>query len=716
MIKELFLSLSLPGWVFFVLILLLFLLTFVYYRRTIPPLSGRRKVLLTVVRAGVLGTVLFLLLQPVLQFVYEIRELPTVAVLLDNSSSMKIKDSFGVRADSVRFILKNAPFKENSDSLHFELFTFDGGLHRWQGDSLDFSGNQTNISHAISEVADSLARQNLQAIILISDGQFNQGVNPVKPAAASPVPVYSVAVGDSLPRKDLLISGLQVNRVAYVGKEVPVLVRIIQTGWEGGEVQVRLRQGKKQLAVKRVKLQRSGFEQQVSFALKADKAGEFRYTVEIIPREGEITTRNNRASFLLRVLKSKLRVLLLSGQPTFDQRMLVYVLRQLPDIQFTVLTEKSPGTFYEGDFRRVQPDSQDVFIFLGFPTERTLQKQLQQIFQSVQERKLPLFFLINSNTVLEKLLPWKELLPVEVPSRLIPRENVMAKLTAGGQLHPVTRLTENRQNLLSLWQDLPPVESFGQGLKFRPGNRVLLTEAGDESSSGSPLLVASVQKETKSLLLAAADFAGWHLQLQDDPNRDTFFQTFIERAVKWLANREDIQRVQIRPAKKVFSAGEAVTFSGQVLDEFYHPLDDAEVEIVIQGEGIKRSDVLMAQGSYYQYQASGLAPGTYSYRLTARRNGEEIGRAEGKIVVEELELEMQELQANPALMREIALRSGGRFWSARQLVKQLKTFRFKQQVHFSKVEHILWNKGYWLVLLVLLLSIEWFLRKRWGLL
>ena len=715
MIKNLYLQFSLPGWLFFVIACVLVLLIYFYYRKTLPPLSAPRRVLLSTVRSASVVLVFFLLLQPVVHLTLKQSRTAVVGVLLDNSASMKIVDGKAPRSDSLKFILNKLLPMENQDSVDFALYTFQENIKRFTGDSLNFSGRQTNISHALESIIDTLLPRNLQLVVLVSDGQFNQGANPLRIAGRSPVPIYTVGIGDTVPPKDLRISGLQVNPVAYLGEEIPLSVRFLQRGFPPGNVFVKLWQGKKLLEVKKSEIPPASFEREVRFTLAPKKAGEFRYTVEIESLKGETTARNNRKSFIVKILKRKIRALLVSGMPNFDQRMLIYTLRQSKDIQLQVLTERKGGDFFERS-EQVKPDSQDVFIFLGFPTRYTRAAFLNKIFLSVQKQKRPFFLLLSRTTDLKKLAPLQAVLPVQISSSLREEKNIVPYLTTSGKLHPATRLDENPQRLLAVWHDLPPVTSFGSRLVWKKGSTALLEASGRDRGKPFPVLGAAALKGTKSLLLAAANVGSWHLQLQENPARNMFFQAFLERSLKWLVNREDIQRIQIKPRQKVFTVGETVEFSGSVLDEFYQPLNDAEVQIELKSDGFRRKDVMPGQGNRYSYRTSGLSPGTYRYTISAKQDDQQIGRTSGMIVIEPYQLELQEPAANRALLQEIAQKSGGKYFSAQKFLDHLASMSFKKQIHWLHREHILWNKTYWLAVIVLLLAAEWFLRKRWGLL
>lgn len=714
MIKDLFFDFSYPTWILFALFCVLFLAALFYYHTSLPPLSHSRRILLTILRSAGLIIVCFVLFKPVLNLIFENKEMPAVALVLDNSLSMTMKEDYGLRKDSLKYILDNFNIHKSLDSLEIRPFVMGGGVKTLDRDSLDFAGSQTNIYRALESVTDSLKGRNLRSIVLFSDGQFNQGLNPLKFAETSRVPVYTVGIGKSRARKDIRISDIRVNRVNYAGKEFPLRVRVMQNGYPAEETTLRVYQNNKLIEAKKIKLPASGFENETVFRLKSIKSGEFQYSVRLNVQEEETTGQNNRASFLIKILKGKIRVLLLSGRPCFDQEILTYCLKQLPDVELTTLTERAPGKYYEKNFAEIPVDSQDVFILLGFPTRLSSGEQLGKIFNTIQINKHPLFLFLTPKIDLNKLSLLQSILPFEISKSIQVDDNVFAHLTAAGNSHPVTRIEANPRQVQMIWSDLPPLTGLGSTLNLKKGSTALLEYS--EKNSRVPLLSVLLVNDQKSLLFSGSDFDAWHLQLQDDPERDRLFIRFLEHALKWLANKEDIRHIQIQPEKKVNKLGETVKFRGQVLGDLYQSLDDAEVTIRVKGEGIDRQDVMNSENGFYFYDISGLAPGTYDYRISTKTNKQNLAPVSGKFLVEKIELELQKTNANIELLKELAEKSGGEYWTAKQAAERLNQIRFKKNIRFEDVEYNLWDKIYWLIALILVFSVEWFFRKRWGLL
>ena len=721
MIENLILKLDWPTWLFFLIILVLAAVAFFYYFRTLPPLSSYRRILLTSLRAVGLIIALFILLSPILQIIFEENEKPVVAVLLDNSASMKISDSFGERGDSLRYLLNHFSRISPDDSIDIRPYFFDLSLRSGENDTLDFQTDGTNMDQALRAVIDTLAGQNLQAVILASDGIYNQGANPVLASQNITVPIYTVMIGDSAKPKDVILKRIQTNQITYVNKELPVEVVLWQNGYDGEKGIISLMQADRQIAHQTITLGKSGFEQKAEITFTPKKVGDFNYTVQIQPLPDEITAKNNSQNIQIRTLKSKIQVLIMSGIPNFDRRFLSYFGDQLKDYQFNFLTEKSSGNYYEASFNKIALDSIDLVILHGFPTKRSDQGQVNKIFQNIERRKLPIFWMLSQSTFIQNLGAFRELLPFDLNSRLQPIEDVLVKLTAGGSLHPVMHIDESKTTNDLMWSELPPVEVY-DGISLKPGSQILLQSEDIQIGRKTrlqelPVLYTYRQGGIKHLVLAASNFGFWHFQLQEDLSRNDLMLKFMDRSIRWLVNREDINQIQIQPVQSTFNLGEAVTFSGEVYDEFYQPIQDAQVNIKIKNDEKEINDAMnLVGGGFYQYSFGGLPEGEFDYTISAEKNEQRIGERKGKFTVKPFYLEYQQTAGNVELMRQLANKTGGQFYYPAEFIKKFPRASFENRTQYSSTEHFLWDHLYWLFILIFLFGTEWFLRKRWGLL
>jgi hypothetical protein len=324
--------------------------------------------------------------------------------------------------------------------------------------------------------------------------------------------------------------------------------------------------------------------------------------------------------------------------------------------------------------------------------------------------------MINDDVSLGKLVGLNTYLPIEENSKIIASENIVVRLTPLGLLHPTTQLAGEPQQLQYLWRNLPPVTGYANQLRSKSDALILLAAEGFPSSEQFPLLITGFRNGIKMMVFPVSGFGSWHFQLQEDPDRENFFKMFMENTIRWLVNREDLQKVQITASQTVYRLGEYIEFSGQVFNDFYEQINDAEVQLEISGEDYQLKDIIPNLEGFYVYRTAGIPSGNYTFKIVARKGKNEVGQRRGKFVMEELELELQETAANISLMKQLAANSAGEHWSIKEFLEAAEDFNFQSQIQFVNQEEVLWNKLYWLIIIIILLSVEWFLRKRWGLL
>jgi len=721
MIQNFILKLDWPTWVFLLFSVFLIIVSFYYYFHTIPPLSKTRRTASIILRSLGLAIILFLLLKPILELVFKRNEKPIIAFLLDNSASMKIADKYGQRGDSLKYIISQLPVLSRDDSLILSPYKFDNDVSRLGNDSIGFNVDGTNISFALSSITDSLFGKNLQAVVLVSDGIYNQGISPIIASQKSPVQIHTVLIGDTITPPDIAIRRIQSNPVTYLDKEVPIEVTIWQNGYDGERAQLSIYDGRKRVAVSSVTIGKSGFEQKAKIELVPKRLGDIGYRVKIENLPGEKTPKNNQQILNMTVLKSKLQVVVFSGSVDFDLKALKFISTRLNDIKFSFLSEKSPGQFFESSIDNAQLDSTDLLILHGFPSKITSQNQLKKIFEMIKQSNIPVFWMLNRYTDLQRLEGYSSLMPFVKPDPIKGLENVFVRLSSAGELHPVTRLEESKSSNQLVWNELPPVEIYYHP-PLKPGQQVLLETASLQQPTGNrqakyPVLSIYREKKIKHLIFAASNFGFWHYQLQEDLDRDMFLQKLLDRAIRWLVNREDIDQVQIKPVRQTYNLGEQVQFMGQVYDEFYQPVTDAKVTISMeQGEINLTDEANMESGGHYWLNVAGLPEGEFNYRVVAEKSGQKIGERTGKINIAPFNLEFQQIAGNAHLMRQIARNAQGYFYSPKKFVSEFSDLEFENRIRFSETEYFLWSYLHWLFLLILLFAVEWFLRKRWGLL
>ena len=244
-------------------------------------------------------------------------EPPLLAVLVDDSESLRLGPDGATPADRVRAALDGLP---DDAALRFYRFSSDAtpSGDTLPGDSLTFAGERTDVAAALARVEADFAGRNLRGVVLVSDGRVTDGRNPAYLAERFPVPIHTAVAGDSVSSRDVRLERAVTNDVARVGSPLPIQAGIRATGFDGRTASVTVSSGGNVLARQTVVVPSDGAEAVVDLAVTPTAPGVRRYTIAVQPLAGEATTRNNSRTVTVRVLDDRRRVLLVAAGPSPD--------------------------------------------------------------------------------------------------------------------------------------------------------------------------------------------------------------------------------------------------------------------------------------------------------------------------------------------------------------------------------------------------------------
>jgi hypothetical protein len=693
-------------------------LAFLAYRHTIPPIPRLKKFLLTGLRALAVFLLLLLLLEPIVRLVRHDQKPPTVAVLVDNSKSMSLTDKRGSRAETVRNLLKSKNLERLSDIARPLALRFSTGVEILpSSDSLKFDGGATDISAALKGVREKVEDENIQAVLLFSDGNYNLGENPIHEAKRLGLPIYTVGVGDSAEQKDLLITKVTTNEIVYSESRVPMDVTVKSSGYGGERAEVSLSESGKPIAQQFLTVKEGTREYPLSFVVEPKGEGTIQYTVRVSTLEGELTTANNVKSVFVKVLKSKMNVILIAGKPSPDVAFIRRVLEEDKNVNVTALVQKDASDFYERDFSPSLLREADCILLVGYPVSNSRDDVLLAIHAEVDRGGKPLFLLLSREMDIRRLNPLDAELPFSTAAVKADEMTTSLHIPEVQRNHPVLKLAGSP----SLWDALPPIYKTSSTFQQKPEAEVLGTARIRDVLLGEPLILARNVTGKKSIAVLGYGLWRWKLLPQAVDESSDVLRAFISNSVRWLTTREELKPVRILPTKEVFSGGEAVEFVAQVYDQSYQPVDGAEVKVTAEKQKESFETLLTSLGNgRYEGKIEGLGEGVYRFSGTAALSGERLGEDHGKFSVGAEEVEYQETRMNKPLLEQIAYQSGGKYFDPKtlsQLVEELprNTKLTAKQITRAK-EYELWSISTMLGLVVALFGVEWFLRKQSGML
>ena len=195
------------------------------------------------------------------------------------------------------------------------------------------------------------------------------------------------------------------------------------------------------------------------------------------------------------------------------------------------------------------------------------------------------------------------------------------------------------------------------------------------------------------------------------------FDAWLFNNIKWLMVSDDKRKFKVTPSKKIFTGSEPILFKGQAYDDSYNPIPGVEINLKVTAPDGKQNDYYMNETGEAQYfmELFNLGEGTYSYEATGRKNEVNVGSDRGQFSIGKSNVEHFQLQANRDLLQQIALRTGGEFIYARditELDEKIKNLPGLKPVSEFKKNRVSFHEFWWvMVLLLLLLSVEWVVRK-----
>lgn len=732
-------SYSFPLWIAAFVLVIAVIIIAIAYRKTDKPLSRRFRIILIVLRVIAIGLVLLCLLEPTLTVRGTADRRTNLIFLVDDSQSMSLTDP-GVstkRIDAVReaFTAKENSFLDSLDKkFHTVFYQFSSDSQNVKELSLTAQGTLTDVGKAISRASDEWRGQPISGMVLVTDGESNSGGNPVEIARQSGIPIYTVGVGDPQMPQDIQILKVEASPIAYAGHILPVKAILKSSGYDGREVKISLSGGSQNapmLDSVSLKLDSQRSEQIADLQFKPQQEGTFNFVVSVPPEPGEVTTQNNDFPFIIKVVKTKLKVLYIDSGPRWEFTFLKRALQQDPNIDATYLVIKKNPKTGEGPVTKLPNTRKELFsydvlllgdIAAGFFTL----EQLNFIKDFVENKGGSIVFLGGKNSLGrggfgESAL--RDMLPINIRSggvRMVPGA-FNPVLTSEGMRHPLTRLSDDEVENATIWRDMPALTDFFEGNGVKMGAIVL---AEHQRERGQPVI--ALQRYGKGMVLLMASDSLWKWSFGGYPfgNDDSYYRRFWSGAIRWFASvGTEANLVNVETDKGSYYRDEKVQIIAYVYDENYMPLDNVELKMEIQAKGdesqtpaLTFSGLNPAGNGRYSTEFTPNRDGHYKIVLNASYSGRSLGTGSAEFIVQPTVLEFQNTQLKEELLKSISDASGGVYIPLKDIANlplSIKEIPYEPYSFIS--ERGIWDNAIVLIIAVAILTAEWLLRKRRGL-
>ncbi len=712
---------------------------FLFLRRSLGP--GKAS-LLTLLRGVVYLLLLLFLLGPVRTV-----EAPTslrrpLVVLLDTSESMALPSGSGEasRLDAAKEVLAAPGLALGlAGKYDLKLYSFDRETAAREPDGLAAlapAGDASQLFHALEQVAE--LEPEAAGVVVVSDGIVNPA-DALEAFPGHPRPVFAVAVGQTAGFRDLRIAGLRVPELAFRGRATTIDFTIQAFGMAGVRVPLYFNLGRNLISTHPIAIDRDVYENRVTLSYTPRELGAHGFTLTLPEQDSESIAANNRKAFRMEVRRDKIRVLTLSGSPSWNYRFLRFALKQDPFLDLVSFV-----------FLRTPSDVVDVreneLSLIPFPIDEIFVEELKNfdvlILDDFSHRTYfnPLYFenirdfvrdggglaMLGGSRAFDRggyhETALNPVLPVKLDGRGAFRTGIAARasLTSAGKAHPLTRVFADPDANEEAWSALPPLTTLNEVAQAN-GEVLLSARVG---SRQAPLLTVGRHHDGRTLAFASDDLWRWNFDAVGRNQNPQIHLKLIRNGVRWLAREPAFDQVQILAVGGSRRPGEPIEFRIRVLRDDHGPATDPTLQVVVRGPEGERTPLEAAatgQAGEYRVEFTPRLEGSHRIEVRAASSTKPLGSAAANFLVALPSEENDDGRPRPELLEAVAARSQGMFTTTGSLT-DAHWPEFEQLMERAAPSSIvarsrvaLWNEPLLFTLVVLLLAAEWWLRRTWGL-
>jgi hypothetical protein len=648
-------------------------------------------------RFVVVSFLCFLLLSPFVKTTTTRTEEPTVVLAVDNSQSVSLFTPTPALSQLTAGLPKLA---EALREKGFRVETRTLTKATTTPDSVRFTASRTDLNKLLSDSREANAERNLAGVVLVSDGLVNQGQEPQ--FSEFSFPIFSVALGDSIAKKDLRLTDLLYNRVAFSGNKFPLEAEFGYEGYAGGTATVEVREGGRVLESRRVALPVGRRRVKTTFQLTAPAPGKRRYEVRVLPQAGEFTVLNNTRTAFIEIVKGKLHVLLAGAAPHPDLKALRAAILANNNFDLTLAVAGVGAPLPAST-------SFDVAVLHQLPARGGLGLDL---LARVRAAKVPVLYVLGAQS------------DYNAYNQLDAGLNVQPRGAQTDEVTPLpnpgfARLPLDEESRRRFGQYPPVPVPFGE-LRLSSGAEAALWQQVGRLPTQKPLLVfgSAAGASPRVATLLAENTWQWRLEeaiAHDD--RPEAYDRLISRTLQLLTQNANKKRLDVYPTQDVFGTQDDVTLGAETYNAVFERIYDQKITLTLTDSARKERTITFANASDGSPLHLGPLPaGLYRYQARATLGGQ-AQQASGELLVQNQPLEAQETKADHRLLAQLSRRSGGRLYYPSQLDKlaqDIAAKNFKPVLSSEEDLKDLINLKWLFFALVALLAVEWATRKYQG--
>ncbi|MES2416958.1 MAG: hypothetical protein V4541_02160 [Bacteroidota bacterium] len=647
-------------------------------------------------RAVTITLICWLLFAPLFKKLSYTPEKPIIILAHDNSLSISQIKAAGFDEQAYQKNMQKLA-AELSSKYEVRTYSFSDSVKS----VLDFTnrGRLSNGSALISQLNNELLNRNIGAVIIASDGIFNRGGNPLYDLKQLKAPVYTIALGDTIPKKDVVIANINYNDLVYLDNEFTLDIQVQAFQASGETAQLSVLENGVKVKTENVNFNSNSFTKNIPIKLNAHKIGIQKYTIAISAVKNEITTKNNTQTIFVEVIDARQKILLAAAAPHPDIATLKHAIEQNKHYEVTVALAD--------DLAQVKLNAYNLAILYQLPA---LNNTASNFIDRARSAKIALWYILGTQSNTGKFNEIQE----------------MVKMSQSGntvqEIFPYVNPTFSLFNLdataiKQLGEYDPLLAPFG-ALTANVDYSAVLNQKIGKVTTPTPMLFFVNSNEKKTGFLIGEGLWKWKLEEAKEAQNIPLLDELVSKTLQYLTVKDDKRKFKVYASKATFDESEPIILNANLYNDAYEPVNSAEVEVKIRAANGKLFNYVFSKlGTAYRLDAGNLPEGNYSYVATTNL-GDKHYSATGAFYINALITEYQQTTANHQLLYTMAHQNNGKMFMpsnllflADELAKndQIKTITYEDRT-YEELINFKWLFG----LILILLSMEWFLRKRNG--
>ena len=634
----------------------------------------------------ILGILLF---NPVINFSGEKEKKLDWAIFIDNSASIKYHQTPSINA--VQLGIESLVNKLSEKDISYHLYQFADKIQKVNSPQLIGNGVTTNIG-IIPETIKQLGNQ-IAGAVIISDGLITEGKDPIKDFQEFDFPIHTIGIGEGSELVDVTIESIDAPTVVLKSDWVDVNITIQSVGNIGDRLSVSLYNNRELQGSKHIRLMGMESKKEVNFRFRPKEIGKQQYEVRISSVEDEIDIQNNRQKFSLLVLKDRYKVALLTGSPNKNTSVLKQKLKNNPRVEldhFIRITETrfQPAikTFWESPY--------ELIIFDNYPIKPLSSNFVRILGKKLLSNQSALFLILGPNQTIVSFNGITSILGVVTEDSTIESnrfywEFVDEQIDAGGNFPPL------KQNILITGKQVS-------------SDTLAVTE------QGWPLWLRNQNGTIRTMIWTSPELNTLYFHDQK-LSQEGSFSVIWNQSISWLLKSGGEHENFFRLNKNRYQQGEMVQVTGtQPFEKTQDKTENIIINVTHGSTDIITRDILYnieEQRWLGEFRAPG--PGEYNYSIQLGSNQDPIQT--GTFQILESQIELNQVYLNKKLLATISNSTDGQFfvWDSRDSLFSEINPKVRREF---KAEIIKFNESrVLLIIMILLLCVEWFIRRNRGL-